>query len=149
MFSIAVSAAAKYAPVIAKVAAPVANQAVAALDISGVDIGLSLAASARVSRVEHVTARVKSDRHVVALVQSTEPGSLWWVQSPVARSSEGEVTAKVLFGNQKTRDGSKFRVLFLLPKTVEEAERYKTGDALQTLPKGMPHSRPVEVVLKK
>ena len=96
-----------------------------------------------------IRASVEANRRVAVLVQSTLPGSLWWVQAPPAQSSNGEITAKVLFGNQSTQGGSKFRVTLLILGEAEEASRYKTGDSFDALPEGVPHTERIEVVLKK
>ena len=104
---------------------------------------------AQVARRHEIRGRVAGPLDPVVLVRSTNPTELWWVQDHVRRSSNGEFSATVRFGDDKTPAGSEFQMIALTPASIAEAERYKVGDSLAELPKDAIVSIPMTFVLKE
>ena len=76
-------------------------------------------------------------------------GSVWWVQKHVEPDKKGEFNQKVVFGSDKTPQGTRFRLAVLAVETKEKAAEFKPGDAMRELPTAIPISREVIVTLRR
>ncbi len=81
----------------------------------------------------------------VIFIQADLPGQPWWCQAAVTQVDGGKFTAKVVFGDESTPHGMKFRVAGIVTHTREEALKFPIGSKHYTLPEGFPQS--VEVVV--
>jgi eukaryotic-like serine/threonine-protein kinase len=81
----------------------------------------------------------------VIFVQAGLPGQPWWCQAAVTQVEGGRFTAKVVFGDESTTRGMKFRVAGIVVRTREEALKFLVGAKHYELPEGFPKS--VEVVV--
>lgn len=101
-----------------------------------------------VSRRQEIRGHTKGDLPPVLLVRSTEPNSLWWVQSPIKPDEGGRFTTVIRFGNDRTADGSEFEVLALTPSSSEAAKKFEPGTSFRELPDQVKEPATVVVVLK-
>ncbi len=100
---------------------------------------------ATVGMREDLTGRVASDGWPVIFVQADIPGQPWWCQAPVAQVDGGRFTAMVVFGDELTPSGTRFRVAGIVTPTREEALKFAIGSKQLALPEGFPKS--VEVIV--
>jgi serine/threonine protein kinase len=100
---------------------------------------------AKVNMKEDLTGRVESAGWPVIFVQADLPGQPWWCQAAVAKVDGGRFTTPVVFGDELTASGTRFRIAGILAGTREEALKFNIGSKEQTLPKGFPQS--VEIVV--
>ncbi|MBC8351657.1 MAG: hypothetical protein H8E66_06690 [Planctomycetes bacterium] len=103
----------------------------------------------KVKRVTELIGRVPEQLRPVILIRVDDSGGLWWVQDPVAMGKGGYFKSTVRFGNDKTPDGTKFRVVVVTPRSGREAAVLKTGNSLADLPNGIPRSKEVTVQLDR
>ena len=94
---------------------------------------------------EELTGRIKSGGWPVIFVQADISGQAWWCQAPVARVDGGMFSTKVVFGDEFTRSGTRFRIAGILAPNREEALKFATGSKEQALPEGLPRSAEVVV----
>jgi eukaryotic-like serine/threonine-protein kinase len=94
---------------------------------------------------EDLTGRIESKGWPVIFVQADIPGQPWWCQAPVTSVDDGRFTAKVVFGDEFTPSGTRYRIAGIVTSTREEALKFNVGAKEQTLPKGYPHSAEVIV----
>jgi hypothetical protein len=92
-----------------------------------------------------LTGRIESGGWPVIFVQADLPGQPWWCQSHVTNVDGGRFTAKVVFGDEFTPPGTKFRIAGVVTGTRDEALKFNVGSKENVLPKGFPQS--VEVVV--
>jgi hypothetical protein len=97
---------------------------------------------------EELTGRVEAEGWPVIFVQAMIPGQPWWCQAPVAKVENGRFTTPVVFGDEFTPSGTKYRIAGLLARSREEASRYQIGAKEQTLPQDLPRSPDVIVTHK-
>jgi hypothetical protein len=108
---------------------------------------LSPKEGAKVKESETLEALLKApDGYPVVFVKSLLPNQPWWVQAPVDEVVNGHFTIEARFGDAVTRPGTRFRIVVVLVKSKEEAQKYQAGDTRLVLPAGLPHSEPVTVV---
>ncbi len=100
---------------------------------------------AMVGMREDLTGRIESGGWPVIFVQADIPGQPWWGQAHVAKVDGGRFTAKVVFGDDLTPSGTKFRIAGIVAATRDEALKFNVGSRQLVLPKGFPQS--VEVVV--
>jgi hypothetical protein len=100
---------------------------------------------ATVDMREDLTGRIESAGWPVIFVQADIPGQPWWCQAPVAKVEGGRFSANVVFGDQSTRSGTRFRIAAIVTPTREEALKFGIGSRQQALPEGFPQS--VEVLV--
>jgi serine/threonine-protein kinase len=100
---------------------------------------------ASVGMREDLTGRIESEGWPVIFVQADIPGQPWWSQAPVEKLDAGRFSTKVVFGDEFTPPGTKFRIAGIVTRTREEALKFTMGSKLQALPEGYPQS--VEVVV--
>jgi len=100
---------------------------------------------ATVDMREELTGRIESDGWPVIFVQADIPGQPWWCQAPVAQVEGGKFTANVVFGDETTPSGMRFRVTGILARTREEATKFTIGSKHQAPPAGYPKSAEVVV----
>jgi hypothetical protein len=93
-----------------------------------------------------LTARIESEGWPVMFVQALIPGQPWWCQAPVVNVDGGRFTTQVVFGDEFTPSGTRFRIAGILARTREEALKFEIGSKVQALPEGFPRSS--EVVVK-
>jgi eukaryotic-like serine/threonine-protein kinase len=126
-------------------AATVATRAVAADTRRASLVIESPKPGATVSMREDLTGRIESEGWPVIFVQADIPGQAWWCQAPVALVDGGKFSTKIVFGDELTPSGTKFRIAGIVTRTREEALKFKTGSKELVLPKGVSES--VEVVV--
>jgi hypothetical protein len=100
---------------------------------------------AAVGMREDLTGRIESEGWPVIFVQADIPGQPWWSQAPVEKGDHGRFSTKVVFGDELTPSGTRFRIAGIVTRTREEALKFAMGSKLQALPEGFPQS--VEVVV--
>ena len=100
---------------------------------------------ATVGMREDLTGRIESEGWPVIFVQADIPGQPWWCQAPVAKVDGGRFSTTVVFGDELTPSGTRFRIAGIVTRTREEALKFDIGSKEQALPEGFPQS--VEVVV--
>ena len=100
---------------------------------------------ATVGMREDLTGRIESGGWPVIFVQADLPGQPWWCQSHVTNVDGGRFTAKVVFGDEFTPPGTKFRIAGVVTGTRDEALKFNVGSKEYVLPKGFPQSVEVDV----
>jgi hypothetical protein len=95
---------------------------------------------ATVGTREELTGRIEPAGWPVIFVQADIPGQPWWCQAPVAQVEGGRFTTSVVFGDQFTPSGTKFRVAGIVTRTREEALKFGIGSKEEALPEGYPQS---------
>jgi len=91
-----------------------------------------------------LTGRIESGWPVI-FIQANIPGQPWWCQAPVEKVEGQKFTTNVVFGDDFTPSGMKFRVAGIVARTREEALKFTVGSKEQTLPQGLPRSAVVTV----
>jgi hypothetical protein len=105
---------------------------------------------AKVEMMSEVTGKVLMRGWPMVLVRADLPDCLWWAQQwaePTAAA--GYFKAKVRFGNDKSKDGSRFRLVVVMAKSEEDAKRFQPGSSFKDLPEELPRSAETVVVLKR
>ncbi len=100
---------------------------------------------ASVGMREELTGRLESDGWPVIFIQADIPGQLWWCQTPVVKVEGGRFTTKVVFGDEVTPNGTRFKIAGIVTRTREEALKFDVGAKDQNLPQGFPQSEVVIV----
>jgi hypothetical protein len=100
---------------------------------------------ATVGMREDLTGRIESEGWPVFFVQALIPGQPWWCQAPVARVDGGRFSTQVVFGDEFTPSGTRFRIAGLVARTREAALKFEIGSKEQALPQGLPRSAEVVV----
>jgi eukaryotic-like serine/threonine-protein kinase len=100
---------------------------------------------ATVGMRQELTCRIESDGWPVFFIQADIPGQPWWCQAPAERMEDGRFSTMVVFGDDFTPHGMKFRIVGIVTPTREEALKFSIGSKQQTVPQGYPQS--VEVVV--
>ena len=100
---------------------------------------------ATVGTREELTGRMEAEGWPVIFVQALIPGQPWWCQASVANIDGGRFTTQVVFGDEFTPSGTKFRIAGLVTRTREEALKFQIGYKVQDLPEGLPRSAEVVV----
>ena len=102
---------------------------------------------ATVDMREELTGRIESKGWPVIFIQADIPGQPWWCQAPVAKVDGGRFSTKVVFGDEYTPHGMRFRIAGIVTSTREEALKFDIGSQQQAVPAGFPQS--VEVVVTR
>ncbi len=100
---------------------------------------------ATVGMREELTGRLTSEGWPVIFVQADIPGQPWWCQAPVTKVDGRAFSTQVVFGDDYTPSGTRFRVAGIVARSREEALKFAVGSKNQALPEGFPRS--VEVVV--
>jgi serine/threonine-protein kinase len=95
---------------------------------------------ATVGTSEDLSGRIEGSGWPVIFVQADIPGQLWWCQAPVAKVDGGRFTSKVVFGDEFTPSGTRFRIVGIVTPTHQDALKFGTGSKTQDLPEGFPQS---------
>jgi hypothetical protein len=101
---------------------------------------------ATVGMREELTGRIESQGWPVIFVQADIPGQPWWCQAPVATVDGGRFSTQVVFGDEFTPPGTKFRIAGIISRSREEALKFEIGSKQQALPEGFPRSAEVVVM---
>lgn len=101
-----------------------------------------------VQRVTVVKGQVEKGHTPIILARPLVKGSVWWVQKNVEPDKKGQFDLKVVFGSDKTPQGTRFRLVVLAVASKEKAAEFKPGVAVRELPKTIPASREVVVTLR-
>ena len=102
-----------------------------------------------VERVTVVNGRIDKGFTPIVLARPLAKGSVWWVQKSVEVDKKGEFSLKVVFGSEKTPQGTRFRLVVLGVESEEKAREFKAGMALKELPKSIAASREVVFTLRR
>jgi eukaryotic-like serine/threonine-protein kinase len=100
---------------------------------------------ATVGMREDLTGRIESGGWPVIFIQADIPGQPWWCQAPVVKIEGGRFSTKVVFGDESTPPGTRFRIAGIITLAREEALKFDIGSKQPALPQGFPQS--VEVVV--
>ena len=84
---------------------------------------------------EDLTGRIESEGWPVIFVQADIPGQPWWCQAPIAKVDGGRFSTKVVFGDELTPQGTKFRIAGIVARTREEALKFDIGSKQGSCPK--------------
>jgi len=103
------------------------------------------APGATVGMREELTGRTDPEGWPVIFIQAEIEGQPWWCQAPVTKLDGGRFSAKVVFGDDDTTPGMKYRIAGIVASTREEALKFSLGSKYQALPEGFPQSVVVEV----
>ncbi len=103
----------------------------------------------KVQRVTEVAGRVTLEHQPVVLVRDVNGDGLWWAQESAKLDSSGNFTARARFGNAATPHGTKFEVVVIAPRTLQQANEFPVGATLRELPDGIPRSKSITVELEK
>jgi hypothetical protein len=102
-----------------------------------------------VASMMQVTGKVRTDEFPIVLVRNDERNEEWWVQGPIEFNKQGDFACQTRFGNEKTPDGQRFRVVVLsLPKAVAETS-FSIGKAIAKLPDDVPRSDEIVVTVSR
>jgi hypothetical protein len=85
----------------------------------------------------------------VVLIRPLQEGSLWWIQENVELTKSGSFSLKVVFGNQATPEGTRFRIIALAVPNKTRLAEFKAGLSLKQLPKDIETSREILVTLRR
>jgi serine/threonine-protein kinase len=100
---------------------------------------------ATVSMREELTGRIESEGWPVIFVKADIPGQPWWCQAPVEKVEGGKFSTKVIFGDDFTPQGTRFKVAGIVTSTREEALKFAMGSNHLALPDGFPQSVAITV----
>lgn len=90
----------------------------------------------------------------IVLIRPLSKGSVWWIQKPVKLEKTGEFQSKVVFGNSRTAEGTRFRIVALaVPKKTSRKDsaedQFKPGEFLKELPKDAAASEELVLTLRR
>jgi serine/threonine protein kinase len=100
---------------------------------------------AMVNMREDLAGRLESGGWPVIFIQAMIPGQPWWCQAPITKVEGGKFTAQVVFGDESTPSGTKYRLAGVVAPTQEAAMKFAIGAHGQALPEGLPRSDEVVV----
>jgi serine/threonine-protein kinase len=100
-----------------------------------------------VGRNEELTGRIDSDGWPVIFVQADIPGQPWWCQAPVVKVEGGRFSTSVVFGDDFTPPGTRFRIAGIIAPAREAALKFNVGAKQPALPEGFPQS--LEIVVTR
>jgi serine/threonine-protein kinase len=95
---------------------------------------------ATVGTREELTGRIEPSGWPVIFVQADIPGQPWWCQAPVAKIEGGKFSSNVVFGDEFTPSGTRFRLAGIVTPTHEDALKFDIGSKALSLPEGYPQS---------
>ena len=81
----------------------------------------------------------------VVFVRPLDAGQGWWVQDPCDVSDSGAFTCGVRYGDGSTPPGTRYSVVVMVMRSKAEAERFRPGQQLTSLPSGYPKSHSITV----
>ena len=100
---------------------------------------------ATVGMTEELSGRIESEGWPVIFVQADLPGQPWWCQAPVEKVEGGRFSTKVVFGDNVTQHGTRFRIAGIVTRTRDEARKFAIGSNHPVLPEGFRKSVEVTV----
>ncbi len=100
---------------------------------------------AMVGMREDLIGRIESEGWPVVFVQADIPGQPWWCQAAVAKVEGGKFSTKVVFGDELTPSGTRFRIAGIVTPTRDEALKFAVGSKQLALPESFPRS--IEVIV--
>lgn len=115
--------------------------------VVGQDVIQSPAENDKVGRVGMLRGKLAGAGRPVVLVRAEEDVE-WWVQEPARAGEAGAFEARVRFGNDRTPDGTRFRVVVVAADDAVAAV-LAPGSAHRELPAGIKASKEVQVVLQR
>ncbi len=101
-----------------------------------------------VRRVIDIAGKVAEGHTPVVIVRPLTSEKLWWVQLKPTLADDLTFKGKIVFGNEQTADGTRFRVSVLAFEDADAADALKVGSSLKALPKGVAVSSEVTVTLR-
>jgi hypothetical protein len=100
-----------------------------------------------VEKKDVVTVRTAGPGQPILAVRSKQPGSSWWIQDLPETSGAHTFVVPARFGNDATRQGTRFEIAALIAPDKEAAASLAPGASLKELPSGWIHSAIKEVVV--
>ncbi len=98
-----------------------------------------------VDRVAELHGLRQAEGQPIVLVRCVAANSPWWVQQPVKLQDDGSFVASIRVGNDKTPDGTRFRVTVIFC-TDKHAQSFQPGMSVDKLPADVPRSEEVTVL---
>ena len=102
-----------------------------------------------VPRITEVKGKIQEPYHPVVLVRPLADKSAWYVQKTPKLNDDGKFSLKIVFGNSRTAQGRRFRVIALALPSKEAAIRLKPGTVIRKLPDSEGVSKEVVVTLRE
>jgi hypothetical protein len=107
-----------------------------------------------VRQIAELAGKIKDGFTPVVLIRPLAKGSVWWIQKPVKLEKSGEFTAKIVVGNSRTAEGTRFRIVALAvpTKTSRKAtatDEFKPGEFLKELPEDTAASEELVLTLRR
>lgn len=96
--------------------------------------------SALVGRVENVVAMTHARGWPIALIRSSLPDDVWWVQQVIGIQGNS-FAARVNFGNEYSLSGSAFSMVIVFLDSPDEVRRFRIAKQFKDIPEGVRHSR--------
>lgn len=103
---------------------------------------------AAVLRVTEITGRIAAGYAPVVLIRPLLNDKLWWIQNRPVVTSDQRFRGKIVLGNEKTPEGTSFRVVILAFEDSLAAEKLKVGGSLNELPAGVKKSPELTVTYR-
>lgn len=107
---------------------------------------LNINISPRVGRVQDISGEVGQVGRPVIFVRSGKEGEPWWTQNFPLPVGPKQFKARLIFGNERSVQGSKFHVVAMLLPPNASPQSFKVGQQLQQLP-NLPASDEIIVTL--
>ncbi len=105
-------------------------------------------ADSDVRRVTEISGKVAEGHVPVVLIRPLTKENLWWIQNRPVVAMEGTYKGKLVFGSEKTPEGTRFRVLVLAFEDAAAADKLKAGASLKQLPEGVKTSSEITITVR-
>lgn len=107
-----------------------------------------------VHQLAELTGKIEAGFTPVVLIRPLTKDSVWWIQKPVKLETSGEFSSKVVVGNSRTAEGTRFRIVALAIPTKTSRketgkEEFQPGEFLKELPKDAAVSEELVLTLRR
>ena len=112
-----------------------------------------------VHQIAELTGKIEEGFTPIILIRPLSKGSVWWIQKPVKLEKSGEFSAKVVIGNSRTAEGTRFRIVALAIPTLATAtktsrketgtDEFKPGEFLKEIPEDTAVSEELVLTLRR
>lgn len=105
-------------------------------------------ADSDVRRMTEINGKVAEGHFPVVLIRPLTKENLWWIQNRPVVGMDGTFKGKLVFGSEKTPEGTRFRVLVLAFEDAAAADKLKAGASLKQLPEGVKTSSEITITVR-